>query len=324
MARATPPCTVRCVPIPRVTASILAAAIALSACSSSNDTPSTWSPAAPPERDTAVQAVLPTGSYLVEGSLTFDDGTTRTTIDGYVSFGADPDGVDCAAKFTTSELKNGSPVAVETVRAPGGPSWHRYLDGDDRWRDTADWVAPVAMLAFWPAIVVSDGSIGVVPGGGENWLCAIPLMGRFASLDAATDTTATLSLDAAKVQQTVEATHGRWIVAYVDAVGLDGEKRDRAAAALTELGLTSLIFAERMVFTITRQADGTLQIEQRDTKGGSVVTLLFTPTAEREITPPPGVVPFHDQLKTRAAGGDVDDERLDQALEEIEALIAEG
>jgi hypothetical protein len=36
------------------------------------------------------------------------------------------------------------------------------------------------------------------------------------------------------------------------------------------------------------------------------------------------VAPFHDQLKTRAASGDVDDERLDQALEEIEALIAEG
>ena len=307
----------------RSTVAVLAAVVLASSCSSSSE--STWSPTLPPAHDASVQEVLPTGSFLVEGSASLGDKPNFATLEGYVSFGDAPDGVDCTADFTAVDSRDGKTTKVQTVRAPGGPSWNRDLNGSDRWRDTADWNAPGALFMFWPSIVVSEFSIGIVPGAGENWLCGIPLMSRFTSLDASTDTTATLRFAYDKVDQSVAANQDRWVAAYLDAVGVKGRTRDRAASALTEFrGGPTRDSIMGSVLTIERQADGSVRIEQRNDAQDLLVSLTFTPTAERVVSAPAGVVPFYEQIARRSSGGKVDDEKIDQAIEKLEALLDEG
>lgn len=294
----------------RRTILLLTAAVTISACS----TTSTWTASLPPDADPAVAAVMPKGTYTVSGVTSLNQGDVYR-LEGFVDFGIKPDGIDCEAEHTITDVsatsaaaKDGRQLVSHAVRAAGGPEWYADATGRDaessdknlEWRDVADATAPNFPLLFIPSIVASDLSNGVFEEAGNGWLCSIGVMPRFMQLDGAR-----LVFDAERVEATMTAGRSRWIEQFLAAAGVSGRQYDDMAEKftdLTEASYSSLIKDTHL--EITNLADGGFEILQfKNDK--PVVTLTFTPAEDRMVTAP-NATTFFERIAAEAESNGTD------------------
>ena len=311
----------------RRTILLLTAAVAVSACS----TNSTWTAPLPPDADPAVAAVMPKGTYTVSGGLTFG-GHLVYEIDGFVDFGTAPDGTECEADYTVTDLKYSSDYTkVERtrswrgVRIVGEPEWYANASalGTDtsrsnlEWKDANDSSSAHSSFLFTPSIIASELSSGVFEGAGNGELCSIGVIPRFMHLDGDR-----LVFDAARVTATMAAKDGHYITQQLTALGVGGRRYDELAEKLTELygiGYDALL-ADRYL-TISDRSDGGFEIVQV-WKGVPDVTLTFTPAEDRVVTAPDEPTYF-ERLTEKAKRGDKE-AMLREAIKERAGLVSLG
>jgi hypothetical protein len=309
--------------------SLLTATIAISACSATSI--STWSAPLPPDADPAVAAVMPKGTYTVSGGLSIG-GHLVYELNGFVDFGTAPDGTECEADYTVTDLKYSSDYTkVERtrswhgVRVVGDPEWYADTSalGTDasrsnlEWKDANDASSAHRSFLFTPSIVASELSSGVFEGAGNGELCSIGVIPRFMRLDGEQ-----LMFDAARVTATMAAKDGHYISQQLAAVGVRGGRYDELAEKLTELygiGYDALL-ADRYL-TLSDHSDGGFEIVQV-WKGVPDVTLIFTPADDRVVTAPDSATYF-ERLAEKAKRGDKE-AMLRQTIKERAGLVSLG
>ena len=273
----------------------LLSVVMLSACGTQDPAPT--KPAKPEAAesstiDSAVAALLPQGAFTVTGALNNLKGPA-TTIDGYVKYGTDPDGKDCEADYTLTDVRaeaSTSEAATKqrSVRSAGATSWHQDISDPAKpgeWLDNADPNSAQIVLLFAPNMITDDYGFGPIDGAGTGELCAIPMMARIMQL-----TNGELEYNTERAAATVKARLDRWNEGYIDAVGVTGINRQKVNNVFAELGRPSFDnIMDRSVIKVTKNDDGSYEIAQLIKENGRVlISLLFTPTAERVIEPVSG------------------------------------
>ena len=273
----------------------LLSVVTLSACGT--ESPAPTKPAKPEATesvtiDSAVSALLPQGAFTVTGALSNSKGPA-TTIDGYVKYGTDPDGKDCEADYTLTDVSaeaSTSEIATKqrSVRVAGATSWHQDISNPAKpgeWLDNADPNSAQITLLFAPNLITDDYGLGPVDGAGTGELCAIPMMARIMQL-----ANGELVYNPERAAATVKARSDRWLEGFIHAVGVTGADRRKAIDVLAEVGRPSFDnIMDRSVIKVTKNVDGSYEIAQLIMENGRVlISLLFTPTAERVIQPVSG------------------------------------
>jgi hypothetical protein len=267
---------------------VLAAGVLLGACAPGTE--SGWTPPAPPPSDPAVRAVLPSGSYLVEGALTLNNGPV-TSVSGYVSFGAAGNGRECVSDVLLRDQTGDAVVsAVREVRSSGAATAYGVAEpvGEEPsvWKTIDDPSVPALQLMFVPALVNSDLSSGMETGWGHGNMCSIPMMDRFMRLDASAAPAdakegSTLVFDVERTTAAIAATRGRWVRDFLAAVE-PASLRDRMSRELSEMTTPSMtLLTKDTVIVITPTEDGFTVVQFRD--GRAVVELRLTATTERPV-----------------------------------------
>jgi hypothetical protein len=261
---------------------LTAVAVSVSACSTS-----VWEVAALPPVDSSVLDLLPEGSYTFTGGLTLSTGDRVTEIAGFVDFGTADDGAECESDYTISNTKAGATDLVKkvrVVRTSERPSFYQNVTDDARpgeWGDIADPSSPGILLLFVPAIIASELSHGAADNAGNGDLCSIGVMPRFMT----TRDDGVLVFDTERTATVVEASRGRWAASFVDALALEGRKRDETIERLLDISTPSFeLMIQDSVVTILEDDKGGFTISQLK-KGQPMVEFVFTPAAERVITP---------------------------------------
>lgn len=279
---------------------LTAVAVSVAACSTS-----VWEVAALPPVDSSVLELLPEGSYTFTGGLTLSTGSRVTEIAGFVDFGTADDGAECEADYTISNTKASAtdPVKkVRVVRTSGRPSFYQNVTNDSQpgeWGDIADPATPIIPLLFVPAIIASDTSHGVADNAGNGDLCSIGVMPRFMT----TRDDGVLVFDTERTATVVEASIGMWVASFVDALALEGRKRDETIERLLEISIPSYeTMIQDSVVTILEDDKGGFTISQLK-KGQPMVEFVFTPAAERAITPIDAPTYFEKVAKDVQANG---------------------
>jgi hypothetical protein len=267
----------------------------LSACGTESTTPVTTKPVEAGPIDMAVSALLPQGSFTVTGGFTNTEGPV-TAIDGYVKYGTDPDGKDCEADYTLTNVRDDAATSTFTtkqrsVRSAGATSWYQNISDPAKpseWLDHTDPNSLQIPLLFVPNIIADDYGVGPVDGAGNGQLCAMPLMARIMKIE-----NGQLAYDIKRAEATVKARSDRWAEGYIDAVGATGRDRQVAVELLQEIGRPSFsTMMERTKIKVTKNADGSYEITQSQPTGFVSVRLLFTPTTERSVEPVSGTTYF--------------------------------
>jgi hypothetical protein len=265
------------------TTRVVALTVALAAVAACSTKP--WEPAALPPADSAVTALLPTGTYTFTGGLTIDSGPV-TQADGFVDFGTAADGADCESDYTLTDVKADSSTSVQKVRGvrtAGRPSFYQDLTDESKpgeWMDIADPQTGGIILLFVPAIITSDFSHGPADNAGNGNLCSIGVMPRFMSVE-----NGTLIFDAERTATVVEATRGNWTASYLDALGLKGRKRNKIAEELNAITIPTFDTLTRdTVVEISKNADGGFTLTQTK-EDKPIVELVFTPAPDRTVAP---------------------------------------
>jgi hypothetical protein len=255
---------------------------------------SSWVAPEPGVRNEAVAAQLPQGAFTVSGGFYHGD-DLRTAIEGYVDFGVSADGVDCVSDYTlTDERDIDDPSSsVRGVRNAAGPVWYREVSGsvaedgtselsfsgNSPWFDGSDPSAPLLAMLFVPALVAADFSPGISEGAGVGTLCSIPVMPRFMSVDADR-----LVFDPDRVTATSTAGRARWVQKFIDAAGLQEPKRSDAIEKMLEMSITTWEMSiTGTSVTITKGADGVVEITQTKDGTTGIVRLIFAPTQPRDV-----------------------------------------
>ena len=273
----------------------LLSVVTLSACGTQDPAPT--KPAKPEAAesttiDSTVAALLPRGAFVITGALNNLKGPV-TTINGYVKYGTDPDGKDCEADYTLTDVRaeastSESATKQRSVRSAGATSWHQDISNPAKpgeWLDNADPNSRPITLLFAPNLITDDFGFGPVDGAGTGELCAIPMMARIMQL-----TNEELVYSTERAAATVNARLDRWLEGYIDAVGVTGADRQKAIDVLAKVGRPSFgNIMDRSVIKVTMNDDGSYEIAQLIKENGRVlISLLFTPTAERVIEPVSG------------------------------------
>jgi hypothetical protein len=261
---------------------LTAVAATVTACSTS-----AWEVAALPPVDSSVLDLLPEGSYTFTGGLTLSTGSRVTETEGFVDFGTAADGAECEADYTISNTKAGATDLVKkvrVVRTSGRPSFFQNVTDDSQpgeWGDIADPSSPGIPLLFVPAIIASEMGRGAADNAGTGDLCSIGVMPRFMT----TRDDGVLVFDTERTATVIEAAIGMWVASFVDALSLEGRKRDETIEQLLEVSTPSFeLLIQDSVVTILEDDKGGFTISQLK-KGQPMVELVFTPAAERAITP---------------------------------------
>ena len=269
--------------------------IMLTACGTQDPAPSKTNTAETGIIDAAVAALLPQGTFTVTGEFSNSEGP-YTAIDGYVKYGTDPDGKDCEADYTLTNVSDNAATSTLTtkqrsVRSAGATSWHQNISDPAKpgeWLDHADPASAQIVLLFAPNLIADDYGVGPVDGAGNGQLCAIPLMARIMKLE-----NGELAFDTKRAEATVKARSDRWAEGFIDAVGVTGLKRKIAVDMLKELSLPSYSSIMELVkIKVTRNDDGSYEIAQMQPSGFVSLRMLLTPTAERTIEPVSGTTYF--------------------------------
>ena len=237
-----------------------------------------------PEPDSAVAAMLPTGSYNVSGRLTlgkFPD----NTIEGFVDFGTAPDGTECESDSTLTRgyEEDGFKYSWREISTAGGQTW--IQEREDSSGTTGEWLdsddplgTTLPFLLFFPALVASEGGPGMFEGAGTGNLCSIGTMARFMRVEGGH-----LVFDYPRAAYVITARQGQWVKKFVDALGLRGKDASELADTLLEDpwgGYRNAV--EDKLITIEHSNNGSFTITQLH-KGLPLVELKFTPTADREV-----------------------------------------
>lgn len=286
---------------PRVRRPIaISALLLLTACSGT----STWQAAEPEATNTAVAAMLPQGTFRVVGEWRDHESQIVSSIEGYVSFGAAPDGADCESEYTLTAGQRGVEAEWLTtkqrwVRTAGGPAWLRDESNPGSPGTWYDHLAPDApSLPFMPGWDISPNASLAVEGAGAGALCAIPVAARYMS-PAPLPEQATESLDndvdelvydQRRAAAIFVAGEERWWEKVVDAAGITGTRRDEALKKLTE-GLWTVAYAlSKRRVVISRENDNIVMTEytklgpcENCIEGELVLRLTFTSTAPRPV-----------------------------------------
>jgi hypothetical protein len=288
---------------------VIALTVVLSTAAACSTEP--WAPAALPPADPGVTALLPTGTYTFTGALTLDAGPI-TQAEGFVDFGTAADGADCESDYTLTDVnaESTSPVKkVRGVRNAGRPSFYQDLTDESKpgeWMDIADPQTGGVVLLFVPAIITSDFAAGPAPGAGNGNLCSIGAMPRFMRVEDGT-----LIFDAERTATVVEATRGNWAASLVDALGLQGRKRNTIAERLTDVSVPTFEGLTRdTVVTISKNADGGFTLTQTK-EAKQIVELTFTPSPDRAVDPI-GAPTYFERIAE-----DVRSDGLDRVLAEL-------
>ena len=251
-----------------------------------------------PEPDSTVAEMLPTGTYTVSGQLTLNE-VPEVKIEGFVDFGTAPDGAACEADSTITDIRTDGTLdpirgvrEVREVRTAGGPTW--LQDRTDptapgMWVDSADPGAPGVMLLFFPAMIASELSSGILEGAGTGNLCSIGTMARFMTLDGDR-----LAFDAERTVATSAARQGRWAGKFVDALGLRGSRASMFATKLAELATPSygsLLQGTTIVIERT-EGDGFTLTQIRKGDWTPSVQLRFTRAEDRVVETVGGLTYF--------------------------------
>ena len=274
----------------------------LTACAT--PTAPTWEAPEPGTRDKTVAALLPQGTFTVVGEWSKGE-EPLTSLEGYVDFGSQPDGKDCSADYTLSDLKNPGvlkisdeetleiPSKVRVVHNAGGLSWHRDIskmssgtftgiaDAVDpvTWFDSSNPAAPALSLMFIPAIIAGDWNPGISEGAGTGDLCSIPIIPRLMNFDGER-----LVFDNVRANATALTGRARWAQMFIDAAGLEGVERIETIekmVAETANNWDSLM--EGHFVQIIKEANGVVEIMQRREGSEAYVRLRFTPTEPRIV-----------------------------------------
>lgn len=265
--------------------------------------------------DPAVSALLPQGSFIVTGGFTSSEGPTFA-IDGYVKYGTDPDGKDCEADYTLTDVRDDDATSTlatkqRNVRSAGSISWYQDISNPAQpgdWVDHANPNGPTLPLLFVPSIIADDLGVGAVDGAGNGQLCAIPLMARVMTLEEGE-----LVFDIKRANETSKARSDRWAEGFIDAVGVTGEVRQYAVDELKALltpSFSSLM--GRTKIKVTKNADGSYEITQSDLSGFINLRMLFTPTTERSVELVSGTRYFSEVTKEVKNSGLTPREFLDK------------
>lgn len=243
-----------------------------------------------PAPDLAVAELLPTGPYLVSGQFA-NDGGAVLKIDGFVDFGAAPDGVDCESESThTNFSADATQSSRREVHTAGGPTWYQDRSNPaapGEWYDIADPEAPIGMLLlFVPALIASQGGPGMFEGAGAGSLCSIGTMPRFMAVDGDQ-----LVFDAERTVAAVAASYGRWVKQFVDA-SYSRIVAGKVARELAEMGIPSYAEMTRnTTIVIERTADDGVTLTQIR-EGKPMLELRFTRTEDRAVKAIDGVTFF--------------------------------
>lgn len=270
-----------------IVVSLLSAAM-LTACGPQNPAPTEKKAAENGVNNAAVSALLPQGAFTVSGGFNNSQGPV-TTIDGYVKYGTNPDGADCEADYTLTDVSadaatSSLPTKQRSVRVAGALSWYQDISNPAKpgeWLDNANPDASTMVLLLGPNLISDDFGVGPVDGAGTGELCAIPMMSRIMSLE-----NGELAYDTKRAEATVRARSDRWVERFIDAVGVTGLERQTAIDVLKEVSRPSFsTVMERTVIKVTKNADGSYEIVQTSPTGVVSVRLLFTPTSEQAVEP---------------------------------------
>ena len=267
-----------------------------------------------PEPDSTVAEMLPTGTYTVSGQLTLNE-VPEVKIEGFVDFGTAPDGAACEADSTITDIRTDatqSPIReVREVHTAGGPTW--LQDRTDptapgMWVDSADPGAPGVLLLFFPAMIASELSSGILEGAGTGNLCSIGTMARFMTLDGDR-----LAFDAERTAATSAASRGRWVGQFVGALGLRGSRASTFATKLTEIATPSygLLIQDTTIVIERTEGDGFTLTQIRKSEGTPSVQLRFTRAEDRVVETVLGLTYF----ERVAAKGEKDG--VESALDEF-------
>lgn len=277
-----------------IAVSLLSVAL-LTACGTESPAPVATKPSVAGAIDPAVAALLPQGSFAVTGGFANSEGPF-SAIDGYVKYGTDPDGKDCEADYTITDVRTNVDTSSLTakqrsVRSAGATSWYQNISNPAKpgeWVDNADPDSAQIMLLFTPNLIADDYGVGAVEGAGSGELCAIPLMARIMTIS-----NGGLAFDTKRAAATVAARNDRWVEGYIDAVGVTGADRQKWVDVLRELGRPSFNnIMKQSAIKVTKNDDGSYEITQSKMDGTIVTRLLFTPTAERSVEPVSGTTYF--------------------------------
>ena len=311
--------------------SLLTATIAISACSATST--SKWSAPLPPDADPAVAAVIPKGTYTVTGGMNMlPEGGFMYELAGFVDFGTEPDGRECEAAYTTAVARrfsataeDGAVLATRGVRTAG--ETERYAVTSERgkdinekgleWRDAEDPSAGYLPMLFYPSVIASDGSSGVLEGAGNGLLCSIGVIPRFMQIDGDR-----LVFDAERVEAVMAAKNGRHVAQLLGTLEVSGSRHDRIAESLTELyGIGLDPGMGDPYLTLSNTTDGGFEIVQFYL-GKPIVTLTFAPAEDRVVPAPDGPTYF-ERLAEKAKRGDRE-ALLREAIQERAGLVSLG
>jgi hypothetical protein len=266
-----------------------------------------------PAPDLTVAAMLPTGTYTVSGQLTLNE-VPRVSIEGFVDFGTAPDGAACEADSTITDIRAdaaifGSAHEVREVHTAGGLTW--LQDRTDptapgKWVDSSDPAAPGVMLMLIPAIIASEMSSGMLKGAGTGNLCSIGTMARFMTLDGDR-----LAFDVERTAAAREASKGRWVEQFVDALGLRGSRASTFATELSESAGSSygVLIQDTTIVIERTEGDGFTLTQIRE--GTPMVELRFT-RAEDRVVETVGGLTYFERVAAK-----VEKDGVESALEEF-------
>jgi hypothetical protein len=263
-----------------------------------------WEAPEPGARDENISALLPQGAFTVIGEWNKGD-VPLTGLEGYVNFGSQPDGKDCSADYTLSDLNNPGklnisedqtleiPSKVRVVHNAGGSTWYRdisSLSSDTfagipdatkpvTWADSSNPAAPVLPMMFIPAIIAADWNPGISVGAGTGELCSIPIIPRFMKLDGER-----LVFDNVRANATALTGRAHWAQMFVDATGLEGtERTETIEKIVSETSNTWDSLMEGHSVQIVKEANGVIEIVQTREGTEAYVLLRFTPTEPRTV-----------------------------------------
>jgi hypothetical protein len=191
---------------------------------------------------------------------------------------------------------------VRVVRTSERPSFYQNVTDDAQpgeWGDIADPSTPGILLLFVPAIIASELSHGAADNAGNGDLCSIGVMPRFMT----TRDDGVLVFDTERTATVVEASRGRWAASFIDAIALEGRKRDETIERLLDISIPSFeLMIQDSVVTIVKDDKGGFVISQLK-NGQPMVEFVFTPAAERDITPIDAPTYFEKVAKDVQANG---------------------
>lgn len=264
------------------------------------------------EWDREVDEFLPKGPYLVEGEAYYkgEENKPYLTINGYVNFVDEIDGVGCESQYDGVFGGDDFPefgagltmVEYTTIRNPGERAWRDLADDwledpnvnqrsePKTWHDVV-YTRPPDTFAYFIPDWAASGWMGISDGSADGLLCSIQLLPRYTSLvdgQLVGDATENTKLNEVKLYREFEQ--------IADACGVTGYEKTKALNYLTRTGLRELSKNEEgwslwegKTLTITKLPDNTFEIKQENLDDGRTFKLKFTPTEKQTVEKVSGV-----------------------------------